>query len=138
MVGAVLPPEGTNLYQVPISNGTIPPEGPKAVGVVAPFGDGSGNETYSFNALLTETQGFMKSIQSMFVDNSVNGDAVVITARQLGAAITVPANSQAYLPILVAPKDVITISSASGGGDTPSPVTVIFVNVPLPAAVWAV
>jgi hypothetical protein len=138
MAGNVLPAEGQNLFQVSISNGTIPAEGPKATGIVVPFGDGSGNQIYEFNALLTETLGFMKSIQGAVIDNSLNADAVIVQAQRLGFPLTIPPQSQAVLPLLVADKDTIFISSAAGAGDTPTPVTIIFVNVPLPAAVWSV
>lgn len=133
----VIPPSSSNLFDVAIYNGQVPKEGPKALGVNAPFDDT--HTSFVVNLLLTETQKFMSGVQAVFVDNSLNGDAVTITTATLNQQLQVPAGSQAYLPLLVADKDTITISSQGGvDADATINVPIIFCNIPLPAAVWAV
>ena len=130
---AVLPQNGSALIDYPIFNAQVPKEGPKALSIVAPFT--TAIQSFDVNLLLTQTQLYMSLVQAAFIDNSANSAAVSITIEQLGQTVTVPANSQAYLPLLVTKNSKLVISSPVTGDVN---VTVIFLNVPVPAAVWAV
>lgn len=127
----ILPPSSAQLFDTPIFNAQVPSEGPKGLGVVAPFTVDT--PVFEINLLLTQSQRFMSGVQSVFVDNSQNGSDVTINCQTLNQNLTIPSNSQAYLPLLVAKNDVLTVSSI---GEVS--VSFIFCNIPLPAAVWNV
>ena len=127
-----LPSSNQNYFDTAIFNASIPKEGPKALGVVAPFGSGSGRAaSFDINLLLTQSQGYMSIVQAVFVDNSLNSDEVAIGVSVIGQSLKVPANAQAYLPLLVPKNATITVASAGDAN-----VGFVFVNVPLPACVW--
>ena len=129
---SILPQGQANLIDYPIFNAQVPKEGPKAIALVAPFT--SSAQSFDVNLLLTQSLQFMSLVQAVFVDNSANAVGVTITVTQIGQQLKVPANSQGYLPLLVTKNSKLTISSTV---TTAANVTVIFLNVPVPAAVWA-
>lgn len=126
-----LPSNSSQLFDTPIFNALIPAEGPKALSIVAPF-DGSGG-SFDVNLLLTQSQQFMSMVQAVFIDNSLNASGVVITSSGVNQTLKCPAHSQAYLPLLVTKNGALNVQSAGAAN-----VTFIFLNVPLPAIVWAV
>lgn len=127
----ILPIGASQLYDTPISNGTVPKEGPKALSMIAPFD--VNNASFTLNLTLTQSQQFMSIIQSLFCDNSANADPVTFTSVELGQQIIIPPLSQAYLPLLFAKNGTLVIASA---GQVSVPF--ILLNVPVAAAVWAV
>jgi len=127
----MIPANSSQLFDTPIFNAQVPKEGPRGMGIVAPFTNTA--IEFDINLLLTQSQQFMSLVQAFFCDNSLNGSSVTIRTGTLNQSVIIPANSQAYLPLLVAKNDTITVSSM---GEVP--VTFVFLNVPVAAAVWAV
>lgn len=76
--------------------------------------------------------GYINAIQAVFIDNRQNGSPVTVLSDSAIQALEIPANSQAWLPILVVP-GAETFSFFSSGGVV---VPFIFVNVAMPASVW--
>ena len=74
-------------------------------------------------------------LQSVFIDNRLNaGSPVSLTVNETGQTISIPKNSQGFVPLLVLTNSNATFTIASSGA---VPVTFFFLNVPMPAAVWA-
>lgn len=111
-----------------VTNALAPSEGPKAVSLALPFASSS---VLDLDCALLVSQGFMQSVQAIYVDNSGNASAVSI-AVQGGQTVTVPPLSQAYLPIVSAVPARFEFTSA--GGVT---VPIQLLNVPMPALVWS-
>jgi hypothetical protein len=127
----IIPASNSQLFDTPIFNALVPHEGPKALGLVAPFT--ALLTEFQVNLLLTQSQQFMSMVQAVFVDNSANAATVTISTQTLNQNLIIPPVSQAYLPLLVAKNDVVLVSSLGQVN-----VGLIFLNIPVPAAVWAV
>lgn len=114
--------------QIAIYNALVPKEGPKAVPVNLDF-------TLATSFLIDFTQAYLKQsmsvIQTLWVDNFANAQAVIFTVAGTSQTIEVPPNSQGSFPIISAIRAKITVTSTTAGI-----VRCIFLNVPLPAAVW--
>lgn len=124
-----LPANGANLFDVAISNAVIPPEGPKAMAVLADF---SASASFDINLLLTQSQQFMTAVQAVFIDNADNGSPVTIKSSVINQRLICPPNSQGYFPLMVAKNGTLSVSSSGA-----VKVAFIFLNVPVPAAVWS-
>ena len=77
-----------------------------------------------------QSSGRISAIQSVYVDNSANSGTFTLTTST-GQNIVCPPQSQGMFPCLVTSSPVFT---AAGSGT----VSVIFLNVPMPAAVWSI
>jgi hypothetical protein len=120
---------GSNAFQaVPVFNATIPKEGPKSLPVTCDF---SVVGTYDIDLTLIQSQQRMSVVQSVFVDNTLNGQKTTITINGNSQTLVIPAGGQAYLPLLAAKPTIITVASTGG-----VVVPMIFLNVPVPACVW--
>jgi hypothetical protein len=120
---------GSNAFQaVPVFNATIPKEGPKSLPVTCDF---SVVGTYDIDLTLIQSQQRMSVVQSVFVDNTLNGQKTTVTINGNSQTLVIPAGGQAYLPLLAAKPTIITVASTGG-----VVVPMIFLNVPVPACVW--
>lgn len=121
-------PAGPYLSQA-IFNALIPKEGPKAIPITFDF---SAANAYGADFTIAQQTGVISVIQCLYVDNSNNPDELVISNQALGQAIKIPAYTQGYYPVLSPNSPKFTLASAGG-----VPVTVFFINVPLPAISWS-
>lgn len=110
-------------------NALIPKEGPRVYPLSLDF---SADTSFSLDLLQIVNRGYMSFIQTIFVDNSLNDEAVTITPDIAYQPLKIPPRSQGYLPILV-PNQPKLVFSSSGGVK----VVVNLLNIPLPAQVWA-
>ena len=94
----------------------------------------SGTQTDTLDLTQAVLQKTIDQIQSVFVDNSLNGSSVSIQCRASNHKVVIPKNSQAWMPILVVQGSEFFDIASSGGVVVP----LFFCNVPMPAAVWAV
>jgi hypothetical protein len=78
--------------------------------------------------------GYINAIQSLYIDNSLNGQNIVVRSLSVGQNIVCPANCQGYFPILVVPGAEQFGIASTGSVDVP----LFFGNVPMPANVWHV
>jgi hypothetical protein len=77
-------------------------------------------------------QGFVTTIQTVYVDNTQNTGPLTISGNPLNQGISVPGGAQAFLPLTVVNPPKFTVSVANGNGVA----RLIFMNVPMPACVW--
>lgn len=117
----------------PVSTGDAPNcrIGRRSIHVLIDFSMGT---TYQLDLSQIQSQGQIDSVQTLYIDNSAN--LGTITVAMQGATqqnITLPPNSQAYLPVLQSNPPVINFSVASGA----PVVNVQLLNFFLPPLVWS-
>jgi hypothetical protein len=117
-----------NLYSFGTSNGNIPKEGPRVIPVNLDF---SAQATYNVDLTTAEANGLIKTVQSIFFDNSQNAATLTIICNGSGQHIVLPANSQGTLPILQKAPSQFTISCAGG-----ALAQILFTNMKLPAEIY--
>jgi hypothetical protein len=122
-------PVATNLAIQPVDTGKTPPRGAKAVPVNFDFSTGA-----IFDVDLTQLKnlGQIEIIQSIFIDNSQNNQAITVTVANTTQSIAVGPTSQGVYPILVTDKAKFTVSSAGNGK-----AQIQLINAALPPAQWA-
>jgi hypothetical protein len=120
----------STLFPVPINTGKIPQEGPCAVPISYDFS--AGVTTYTTDMTQIHAQGKITTVQSVFVDNSLNNGIVTVSASGLAQQISVAAGGQGVFPILVGGQTVFTITTL---GSISAKIS--FVNVALPGFQWS-
>ena len=115
--------------QTTIYNSLMPKEGPKSVNLALDF---SAQTEITVDFTLATMQTVISVVQSVWVDNSQSTVPIEFTVQGTGQVIRVPAGSMAVLPVVAASKPKIVVDSASG-----LIIPVLFLNVPLPSAVWS-
>lgn len=114
--------------QTAVLNALVPPEGPKVVAVPIDF---SVFATAEIDFTIAMAQAKITAVQSLVLDNSGNASSVNIQVEGTLQSITAPARSQGVYAVISANRPKFTVSSAGG-----VPVTLLFLNVPLPTDVW--
>lgn len=110
-------------------NQFVPDEGPKAIPLRLDF---SATDTYTLDMQNFEALGNISMIQCIFVDNSDNGNPLVITTNA-GQRIIVKAGTQGYFPVLVSNPVKLTFFSTAGGPIVP----LFLLNMPIAGQSWA-
>jgi hypothetical protein len=109
---------------------------PEAGGIVATFGPyGAFTE---FDLLQEMTNSSTDFIQCVYVDNSYNPGVLMLQNATTRQSITIPAYSQGFVP-LVAARDYkfrLTFVDRTGQFQSRGFVDLVFLNTPMPAAVW--
>lgn len=130
----VNPPPGTGYVPFNIDNSRIPPEGPRAVRIPMDF---STVGAYVVD-LTSLTQGqpapAMSYVQTVFIDNSNNANGLKIVTDTLQQPVIIPAQSQAYLPVLQPNNPKLYVSTNAAADLT---VTIYALNFPVSPAVWS-
>lgn len=114
----------------PVHNAMVPKEGPKAIPLKLDF--------TSAQAILVDLTQQQQSarisfLQGAFVDNSANLAPVTISTGNSQQDLTIPPQSQAYIPLLL-PNPPTFIVSTTGGVFVP----IIVLNIPMDIAIWSV
>lgn len=122
------PAQASTFLDMSIYNAQFPSEGAKVVPVPLNF---SLQTAFTIDLTLLQQRGFVKSFQSVFVDNSASVVPITISIGASNQRVVIPGSSQGVVPIFVPSNPVFTVSSAGG-----VVVPLFFCNVPLPAAVW--
>ena len=118
-------------YDATAYTAQIPREGPRSCAVVVPF---SVTDTqFQIDFHLVQSLGYLSQVCMIFVDNSANPANVSLQAGVIGYTVIIPANSQAYVPFFIV-ENADAILTSTGA----TPITVQFINVPIPACVWQV
>lgn len=81
-----------------VLNNKFPCEGPRVVACPCDF---STAQTFDVDLKTLQMRGKISDIQSLFVDNSDNNAALIITASVQGQRIVIPPYAQAYIAILL-------------------------------------
>lgn len=119
--------ESLQTQRFPVYNGYAPVEGgPAAIPITLDF---TVNGSVSFDVIDAVQRGIVDYIQSMWVDNSGNLNALTFLCSQTGQKIIVPANAQGIWPIIAPAGLRITATTTPAGGLKP---LVILLNVPMP------
>lgn len=127
--GTVGQSAGGGLNSQSIFNALVPKEGPKMVPFIANFPTAA---SYLIDLTLTMQQTRITVIQSMFLDCSQATASTTVSVQGTQLVIELEAGDQGYFPLLVPETGAkITVASAST-----KPVTIILLNVPVPASVW--
>lgn len=122
-------PNATGLGIVNILNGETPCLGPKCIPYTANFALGN---RYDFDLTQFIQNNQLENIQTIYVDNSANGNILTITMVGTNQTVVVPKNSCGYYTILM-PK------LASFSAVTSGTVLVYFamLNFYIPPTVWS-
>lgn len=116
----------------PVECGTPPGcrIGRRAIHVLIDFSLGT---TYQLDLSQIQSQGQIDSVQTLYIDNSVNtGTITIVMQGPTLQSVTLPPNSQAYLPVLQGNPPVLNFSVASGA----PVVNVQLMNFFLPPVIW--
>lgn len=122
------PTQPFQYLDIPIFNALFPKEGPKAIPVPLNF---ALQQSFTVDLTILQQRGFIKDVQSVFVDNSLNTSALTVLASGSNMPLKIPGSAQGVLPIFAPNPPVFTISCAGG-----QQAIVYLCNIPLPAAVW--
>jgi hypothetical protein len=127
-----------NIFQV--SNGLIPTEGPRAVGISVSFGTGPGQYGTPLEIPLAQLlqQGKLSTIQTIFIDNSVSNFPLELEMTDTGQIISCPANSSGYFPVMACTQFNTCTLTWQGVllSETGLPVKLYFINVSIQPSVW--
>lgn len=83
--------------------------------------------------VLEQTAGAIGFVQSVYIDNSGNADALTLTFPGTGQNITVKGHTQGYYPIIPCTGSFSWVAQSAGAVNVP----VIFMNEKFEAAQWA-
>lgn len=110
--------------------GLAPKKGPRTVSMNCDF---TVSNPFSFDLLIAEDQDRIEWVQSIFIDNSLNGSVFSITSLGSNQKITCPANSQGYFTFLVPQQPRFTCAT------TGTPIIPIqLMSMMVPSQVWNV
>lgn len=89
------------------------------------------NTTSIVDFTVSEFASVIEFIQSLYIDNSLNGAPLSVQNDVTNQIITVPANSQAYKSVLVSERAKFTFTSTGG-----AMVPIQFLNFPVAGETW--
>lgn len=122
-------PTNTSLFPTPVSTGL---ENCKRHSITVNI-DFSIGLTYSLDLTAIQDQlAWIKSVQTLFIDNSANSNAITIRMSGTLQRVVIPGYAQAYIPVLQINPPVLTFTSAS-----PVQVAVQILDFFLPPCVWS-
>lgn len=114
-----------------IQNSRIPMEGPKAIPIPINFGTVA---AWLLDMSNTQQLGHISYVQTLFVDNSQNANALSILTDASNQTVIIPPKSQAYVPVLQPNPPKLTLSTTA----VPNLIVTVFaLNFPVSPAVWA-
>lgn len=111
-------------------NGYAPANGPKSIALLTDF---TTDTFIDFDLTLELAMQDIEFIQSMFVDNVGNAQALTFAFQISQQRIVVPAQKQGTFPIIAPSPLKFRVSTTNGVGIAPS---IILLNVPMPIATW--
>lgn len=134
-MSVLLPPAGNQFLPLDVFNtaATCPAEGAKCVPVVVDFTSVTNQPAWTLDLTNLINQSKMKFVQALYIDNSANAAAVTVQSVQSGQRITLPANSQGYLPFLQPNPPQLTITSTPAAGLY---VPIYLLNFPVDSLIW--
>lgn len=102
----------------------MPPEGPKCIPITLDF---SVTDSYALDYSNFGQRGFLSMVQTVWVDNSLNGNTFEIEIPSIGQTVKVPANTQDYFAVMCPNPIKINFNSAGAG----VVVKVLLINFPV-------
>lgn len=120
---------------IAVMNNKFPCGGGKAVPLVLDFGTSGSSPGASqpINLMQIAQAGQITDIQSFFIDNADNAAPLILTGGALNHRIKIPANSQAWINMLLDQQPIVNASTTLAAGLV---VTLFACNFPTTNAVW--
>jgi hypothetical protein len=115
-----------------IQNSRIPMGGPKAIPIPISFATVA---AWLLDLSNTQQLGHIEYVQTLFIDNSANTNALTIQTDASNQTVVIPPKSQAFMPVLQPNPPKLTISTPAVASLV---VTVFALNFPVSPHVWAV
>lgn len=121
-----------------VENQMSPADGPKAIPIPLDFSvtaatHQNGVPDYTLDYSSQQANAKFSVLQSIYVDNGLNGSSLTVTCNGTGQRVTCPANSQGYFMVLC--QSPIKLDFESAGNVQAS---VEMLNFPTAVAVWRV
>lgn len=114
----------------PVFNGYAPAQGPKALPVRLDF---TLDTEITVDFTSAEESNGISFIQSVWVDNSANPNALILTFDITGQRIVVPATAQSVFPVIATLKSKCVATTTPGANIVAN---AIFMNVPMASELW--
>lgn len=125
-------PDANSYVRFGTHNMVLPPEGPKVYPLTLDFRL-TNTQTLDFVAIIMQKQ--ITFLQGVFVDNSLNMNPLFIETDQVGQRVQIPAQSQAYMPLMITDSAVIDFTTVQAGNLL---VPVIMTNCPVMPYIWSI
>lgn len=114
----------------PVSNGYAPAGGPRALPITLDF---TTVTSIALDLLQEIEAGVINIVQSVYVDNSANPNALTLIWDQTNQRVVIPANAGGIWPVIT-PKDAPRLIASTLA--TGVIVGIILLNVPMPLTQW--
>lgn len=124
-----VPEAQSGFVQTPIFNQMVPDEGAKSVRATC---DWENVDEYTVDLTDAMQRGIIRSVQSLYIDNRDNSNAVTIQTTGSQQRITFPGLCQGYVPILLPVPGIFTVASTSSATKT----FIHCLNVPMYPYIW--
>ena len=121
----------TDFYQGQVFNGLAPKQGPKMLGQVLDFSAVSEIDIDLFEQIVT---GQIDYIQTIYVNNTDNNNAIQFEFEGTRQVLNVPANASGNFPVFVSGNSVRVKVTTPAVADLEIPI--IWLNVPMPLTQW--
>lgn len=110
--------------RIGVFNMTLPPEGP----ITVPFNvDMAAVTEFEIDMTAIIDAQVVSFISGAWIDNSANNQILTLNCNGTGQVINIPANKQAFMPLLLPNPPVVVVSQPAFGGL----VKLIFTNFPV-------
>lgn len=110
----------------PVSNGYAPQGGPRGMPIALDF---TNQASYAIDLVQEIEQNTLNMLQSIYVDNSANANALTIIFDQTNQRLVIPATAQGIWPVIT-PKDAPRFIASTTQAAVV--VNLILLNVPMP------
>lgn len=121
---------GDQFARLGTKNMVLPPEGPKVYAFTLDFTATNSREIDMGGEI---EKNFISFIQSVLIDNRLNGQPITIMAEQIGFEYSIPAGKQAYMPVFVTDAAKLTFKTPQAASLV---VPIVITNVPVQPYVW--
>jgi hypothetical protein len=111
-------------------NQQVPNEGPKAIPLLLNFAAAA---SFDLDLTLTQEQGYISMIQTLFIDMSEASDPLIVTVNGTNQKIMAAIGTQGYYSVLCPNPPRFTFANASGSDVIP----LFLINAPIPGVVWS-
>lgn len=110
--------------------------GPKVLNYVFDFPSNTAAAVLTDDFVLESENGQLPFIQGVYIDNRLGAKPFALTMLTTGQVVQVPANSQAIMPAFAINGSKFSGQQIGAVDADRIQITVLFVNVPVPAMVW--
>jgi len=109
----------------------LPEEGAKSIPLLLDF---TNTNLWTIDLTSFQELGYISMIQTVYIDNSANGNSFTVVVGTSGQKITAAPNTQGYYPVLCPNPAKLSFGTLQGSGVIP----IQLINTPIPGPVWSV